>query len=87
MKLEEEDVKWLSNNFETINKRLKKISQSAIEALYAAAITNKLLDELVDKETKEKAIKKVGEEVGKSLAKTQDIFLSASEAFKKYGGM
>ena len=86
MKLEEEDVKWLSDNFKTINERLQKISQMATEALYAAAINAKVLDPLVDEEAKQQATKDVGEMVGKALAKKVPDTLSPSEAFDKYGG-
>ena len=85
MKLEEEDVEWLSGNFEAINKRLQASSAASVEACNASAIALEILRGLVDKKTMEKAADKVAENIGKEAAKRQiKKPLSATEAFEKY---
>ena len=88
MKLDENDIKYLAAAFKSLKEQIKVIGITAISAAHGSAIALKVLEELTDKDTINKATKEVGEEVGREAAKAQKKDpLSPGEAFKKYGGM
>lgn len=98
----DEMIKFLRGEFIKINGRLdkielnvKKVSLTATGAAMTAAINRRINDALVDKDVIEKATKQVDDELAKAWKKEkdimekqtlEDIILTSSEAFKKYGG-
>lgn len=98
----DEMIKFLRGEFIKINGRLdkielnvKKVSLTATGAAMTAAINCRINDALVDKDVIEKATKQVDDELAEAWKKEkdimekqtlEDIILTSSEAFKKYGG-
>ena len=88
MKLEPNDIKWLSDNFTSIRKQVNENNQIAIEALFVAAVADELLKGLIDKKTIKAAVDKVRTGVNKKMEKqVAKMVLTADKAFREYGGI